>query len=267
MAKEAKLTEFMDFLFDEFNKDMRAAEAEIRVFEGLTKKNYKQMLENRSLERLSALMVAILDTSSSTWNHLEAMDKACLEGMAQASRKASRLKIQDAKGVIKKARLTVVASFNRLPFSMGKGWKPKGEISTIRHLINIPGYALIIPWMFVGKKLGKHDPNYQYDLGVAKLHELLKELKDDKTHYTKQREIKSQLREAYDMLRDLMRAYRRGYSRFRRARKKVTDLLNEAGNVKIDTERAMPEWMVERTQMSGRYPGWFGEKKKKGGWA
>lgn len=144
----------MEYLFKKLNDEFYQLEAEIGVLRGITDSSYREILEKNKFEKYEQIVGVMYRTSREQSQIMQRIHAACMEALKQVGTDRRKSDVKKIINIVKGVEKMGFGYAERLPFSIGGGWKPEGSIGKARHIFNIPGYILLAPYIMINKKAG-----------------------------------------------------------------------------------------------------------------
>ncbi len=229
--------EFKGILMDIFGRmgqDLSKLDSALRRLEALE----EHVIEKGKFKEFIEVVTVMADTSKKTSQHREMLEKVCMDAIVATKHSTldqAEVYIKEIQQILKKIKWLESQSLSyatRLPLSIGSGWKPGLDpFSTLRHLVNIPGYLMMAPFT----KLGL----VAYTASINQIHDAVRTYKESemwKEKYVVQTaEAKKRIKEAMKDFRVFIKISRQFDRNFRRVQR---DCLNIAKDVPIMLEAA-----------------------------
>lgn len=222
----------MEYLFGELKDDMVKLEAEIFKIEDLTSKNYKEVLSKNSFAKFKEVTAIMSLTSRQTKSTIQKMHNACISALKNAETRRDKKAIQKIIKDIRSIEKQGFAYAERLPFSLGSGWKGENKIGVIRAIMNLPGYLLLYPFVY-----HKDKRIALYNKYLSEFNQLFSELEKAPDYSGDDRDktdVESNIRKSIKDLKIFIRIIRRIFRSYKRALRDSKKQLKVLEYVKID---------------------------------
>lgn len=167
----------LDILFDQIQTEFAQIEALIEPLENLSGKNFKQMASRKNYDLIRRTLTAMILTSERTQKTLDSMEISCDSALDQVNDNKRINAINKVLAIIRDDKKSGLAYAEKLPFTIGDGWKPMGSISLARKLVNIFGYLAVCPFVDVKKFKEIHEKS------LVDIQFLLDEYKSERVYY------------------------------------------------------------------------------------
>ena len=149
----SSLDEAFRTLLDNFSK----LQAELNSINSWGEKAYRDLLEESNYARLQRLIAMMYHTSEAQSKTFSQIHRICLEllrGAQSSDNAVDEIKIKEMIAKIKQVEKQGLAYAQKLPLSFDDGWRPRGDVSIFRQILNLPGYLLEAPYLYARGERG-----------------------------------------------------------------------------------------------------------------
>jgi hypothetical protein len=154
MIEEIKFSEAMMNLLKITTDRVTQFRSGIVRIDEVPKSTYKEFMLENNFQRLEDNLAITLKLSKEIEELERIMASVGRVGLDSSRKiKSDFGKVKKVVEMIDKTSKYSLAGAERLPFSLGKGWVPEGDISLARRLINVVGYVLVLPGIKTSEKV------------------------------------------------------------------------------------------------------------------